>query len=170
MTRPVTAELLTVAAAGVTQPAYLVEIQWPTFSTRLCTFGTVEWNGSTWQGGGVEIGSMDSAGTPSQLTLADPDFAYRTLVLADGIRDRRVNIWLADMGALEAGDPVPLFAGFADRADIGSGRVTVTLDRLTSRRQFTPRERIGPAIGVNFVAPPGLVVTWGRTKITLESR
>jgi hypothetical protein len=170
MTRPVSAGLLAAAGAGVTTPAYLVEIVWPTLSTHLCTYGTVDWNGSTWIGGGLEVGSFNDTGLPQRLVLADPDYSYRTLVLADGIRDRRINIWLADLSALGADDPVPVFAGYADQVDIAAGRVTVTLDRATSSRQFTPRERIGPAIGVNFMAPPGFVLSWGTTKITFEAR
>ena len=34
---------------------------------------------------------------------------------------------------------------------------------------FTPRERIGPAIGVNFTGSPGEVVRWGKQRITLDT-
>ena len=170
MTRSVSSALLTAVGAGATQPVYFVEIQWPTFSSYLCSHSTQTWNGTLWVGGGYDLVSFDESGRPQQLLLADPDFAYRTLVLANGIRDRRINVWMSDVAALDVGDPVKLFGGFADRAEMGGGRMNISLERNTSSRQFTPRERIGPGIGVNFIAPPGLKVFWSSTWITLEAR
>lgn len=170
MTRSVTAALLTAAGAGATQPVYFVEIAWPTFSTRLCSYSTQTWNGNVWSGGGFELGDFDDSGRPARLTLADPDVSYRTLVLTDGIRDRQITVWKSDVSAIDVADPVLLFRGYADKADMASGRVIVGLDRNTSSRQFAPRERIGPAIGVNFVAPPGYVLRWGAQQIVFEAR
>ena len=36
--------------------------------------------------------------------------------------------------------------------------------------QFTPRERIGPRIGVNFVGTPDTRITWANQINTLQAR
>lgn len=170
MPRSISSPTATALAAGVSRPAYLVEIVWSTFSTRLCTYGTVTWAGSSWVGGGVNVGGFNEDGIPSELTLADPDAAYRTLIATDGARDRRVNVWKADMSALAAGDPIPIFAGYADGAVAERGRVIMGLDLRSADREFCPRERIGPAIGINYVAPPGTRIQWGNSILVLNAR
>lgn len=170
MTRSVSAPMLAAAGAGGSRPVYFIEIVWATFSSKLSTYGNLSWNGATWSGESVELGEFDELGVPGSIALIDPSHAYRTLTLTDGARDRPVNIWLADAGALAAGDPVALFSGYADGCEISPQRITIHLDRSQASRQFSPRERIGPAIGVNFTAPPGVVIAWRNNIITLRSR
>jgi hypothetical protein len=166
----VTDAMLVAVSRPITRPAYLVEIDWDTFSTRLCTYGSVEWNGNTWAGGGITVNGFDDTNKPSSFTLVDPDAAYRTLVLSVGIRDRLIQVWKCDVSALATPDPVALFYGYADKADIANGKVTITVGWTNSNRARTPRERIGPAIGVNFVAPPGFTIHWGDQTIVLNAK
>jgi hypothetical protein len=170
MTRPVSASTLAQASAGAAAPLYFVEILWPTFSSRLCTFGDLSWNGGDWHGAGVEVGDFDDQGTPSRLTLADPDYIYRTLVFAEGIRDRRVMIWKAYADALDADDPIGIFDGVADSARYARGRLEVRLGRNGSAYDQTPRERIAPAFGFNWLAPPGTKVPWYGSTLVLNPR
>lgn len=170
MTRTVSSAMLAALGAGATSPGYLVEIQWASFSSRLSTYGTQSWNGQTWAGGGVVVRDFAPDGLPSEIELADPDSAYRTLILGDGVRDRRVNVWLADAAALAPTDPLHIFSGYADGASIASGRVVIRLDRSSASRQFAPRDRIGPMIGCNWLAPPGTRVSWGQSTLILEAR
>lgn len=170
MPRSISSPTATALAAGASRPAYLVEIVWATFSSRLCTYGTVTWAGSTWAGEGVALSGFDADGIPSEITLADPDAAYRTLIATDGARDRRVNVWQADVAALATNDPIPIFAGYADGVVADRGRVVIGLDLRSADREFCPRERIGPAIGVNYVAPPGTRIQWGNSILVLNAR
>ncbi len=167
--RPVSAATLTATAKPVTRPAYLVEIDWDTFSTRLCTYGTVAWNGNTWSGAGLTVNGFDDTNKPSSITLADPDAAFRTLVLAIGIRDRLIQVWKADISALNTADPVALFYGYGDQADIADGKVNISLGWRNSNKARTPRERIGPGIGVHFVAPAGHTFYWDGNIIVLNN-
>lgn len=157
-------------AAGVNRPAYFVEIQFATQAVRLCTYGTLDWNGVTWTGGGIDLGDFDTDGRPQRIVLIDPTAAYRTLVLTDGIRDRKVQVWKGYVGALAPGDPVALFVGYGDQTQIANGKVTLTVDWNASARQFSPREVIGPGIGCNFLAPPGYTLTWGNQTLVMQGR
>ena len=170
MTRTVTGAMLTAAGSRSSRPAYLVEIVWSSFASHLCTYGTVAWNGVTWSGSGVDVLDFNDEGIPGRIVLADPDAAFRTLLFSDGLRDRTVRVWKCDIAALAVADPVPVFAGYADGCDAGGGRVTFGLDLSTCDREFCPRERIGPSIGVNYVAPPGTRIVWGGSVLVLESR
>lgn len=170
MTRSVTAETLAQAGAGSARPLYFVEIEWPTFSSRLCSYGTLSWGGGTWSGAGIEVGDFDETSAPSRITIADPDNVFRTLILADGIRDRPIRIWKAYADALDSADPIEIFAGVGDGGTVRHGRVVIDLGRTVSRWDQTPRERISPAFGVNFTAPPGTKVHWGGTTLVLNSR
>jgi hypothetical protein len=170
MTRPVSSPTVAAAALGVGQPSYLIEIAWQTQTSRLCTYGDLTWNGYAWSGEGVSISAFEPSGRPSAVTLVDPFAVYRTMVVATGIRDRLIKVWKCYVDALATADPVMLFKGYADRASIDGGGVTITLDWNANRRQFTPRERIGPSLGVNFVAPPGTRVRWGNQTFVIDAR
>lgn len=154
------------AAAGVFQPCHLVQIEWVGLTSRLCSHSTQSWNGQTWDGAGLELDGWDARGAPSRLILADPDYAWRTLVLGSNVRDRRITVWKAFIGALAVDDPVELFAGFGDTADIADFQVAIRLGGNVSGRMFSPRERIGPAIGVNFTATPNETFKWNGQEIS----
>lgn len=169
MPRTVTPSTATQAGANVSQPCYLLQIDWLGITTRMCSHSTITWNGQTWISAGFIV-AFDQNARPTSITLADPDAAYRTLVLAGGISDRRVQLWKAYIGALATSDPVGLFDGFGDGADMFGGRVTFALDYSQTARQFTPRERIGPAIGVNFIGAPDTKINWANQVLVLATR
>lgn len=160
----------TAALAGPsTRPIVFIEISWGAASSKLCSFGTRDWNGSTWQGAGIAITGYDDYGAPTGFSIVDEGFEFRTLMLANGVRDRDVSVWQGDESALDDDDPAQIFAGVADSGSVANGKFTVALARAASDRNYTPRERIGPAIGVNFTGTPGEVVKWGKNRITLST-
>lgn len=167
--RVVSAPTLAQAASGVAQPCHFVRIDWATITSYLCSHSTRSWAGQTWIGADVAI-RFDSNARPTDITLADYDAAYRTLVLASGATDRRVRVWQGYVDALDAADPVLLFDGYADGAEIASGKITISVDYPQTGRAFSPRERIGPRIGVNHLAAVGETIRWGSTTITLDPR
>lgn len=170
MRTDVSAATLAIVANNATQPVYFVEIVWATFSSKFCTFGTLDWNGSTWLGSGLVVANFDDSGRPTQITISDFDFAIRTLVLTQGIRDRRINLWHGYATTLGALDPVQLPVSYGDACDIAGGKVVINLGGKAGGREFTPRELIGPRIGVNFTAPPGTKIPWGSSFIVLTPR
>ena len=170
MRSDITAATKAATESNSTAPAYLVEIQWSTFSSHHCTYGTVSWNGSTWLGDGIALDSWSPDGTPTRIALADPTYTYRTLIAGDGVRDRRVSVWKADISALNLSDPIPLFAGYADGGEWANGHAIIYLDPSTASAQFVPRERIGPAAGVNFMAPQGFRLVWGSSILVFDAR
>lgn len=167
MPRSVTSPTLTKAGAGVSEPAYLLQVDWISLTSRMCTHSTVVWQGVDWLSGGFAV-AFDKNGSPSTITIADPDATYRTLVLLSGLSERRVRLWKAYIGALGDDDPVALFDGFADGCDVAGGRVNFSLDYNVSARQFSPRERIGPNVGVNFIGAPDTKVYWAGQILTLN--
>ena len=168
MTRTVSSPTQAAAGAGVSQPLYLVEIDWST-AVYLCTHSTQTWGGQTWLSADVRM-SFDSKGMPTSIDLSDPTDAYRTLLLTEGVTNKRVAVWKAYIGALAISDPVSIFDGYGDGGTARNGRMSFNVGRAQTGRQFSPRQRIGPAIGVNFVAVPKTKVVWSGQTIVLEPR
>lgn len=172
MSRSVSAPMAAALAKKHRGVAHFIEIEWGTFSSKFCTYGTLAWNGSTWNGEGVELGAFDADGRPLLLLIADPAAAWRTVFLVHGVRDRRINCWEVDISALGVDDPVllPVSYGDAFSWDGESGRLSLHLGAGTSRAQFTPRERLGPAVGINHIAPANLTMQWGDRIVTFKTR
>lgn len=148
----------------VTTPAYLV---WIDFSAtlRLSSRGDQSWDGQTWTGGrlgGIGGLSWDGKGQQSgTLELINTDLALSALVLGEGVADRAVRIWkfYGDNPALD--DPVAVFYGVMDDADIGADVVRLTLDGQNVRTLSSPRRFIGAGTGFNHLTPAGKKITWG---------
>jgi hypothetical protein len=169
--RTLTTATATATASTVTTPAYLVEISFSTV-LRLSTRGDQSWSGYTWTGGrlGKVSGlSWDGKGTQTgSLDIINTDLAYSALVLNEGVADRPVKIWKFygdNPGAL---DPVAVFDGVSDEADIGPDAVRITLVSSKTTALYAPRRFIGPGIGLNHLRPAGSRDTWGGQTYILE--
>lgn len=155
----------------ITQPGYLVELQFSEQTVRLSTFGALTWNGVPWVGASMMCDSFDEAWLRARVTIFDPVAAYRTIALTGGgIRNRSVRIWKAYATALAIGDPVEIFTGVGDAIEWARGTTSITCARFGQSVIYAPLKRIGSATGFNFLAPPGTVINWGGTQITLGSR
>lgn len=153
----------------ITQPGFLVELQFSTGTIRLSSFGTITWNSLTWTGANMQVDGFAGDGKAARVSLWDANAAFRTLVLTGGgIRNRTIKIWQAQYPALAVGDPNMVFYGVGDSASIAQGRVDITCARLNSLVLMAPRQRISPATGFNFLAAAGRVVQWGDVVITLQ--
>ncbi len=170
MTRDVSSPTQTAAGAKHSRPGFFLQIDWSGFSSRLCSFDAKPWNDFEWVGSAFQVSSFEKDGKPEKITILDPDGSFRTLALADKIRDRTVQLWMGYMDALADDDPVLIFKGAADGFDWANGRMSFGLDWHRSAKQFTPRDSITPAIGVNWTAIPGTTVTWGDRVFKLEAR
>lgn len=159
---------ITVATEGkvtqiATEPGFLVELTFPlTGIVRQCTREQTAWNGFTWVTASLKLGGIEGSGQRGTLEYGDDDAAMRTLVLAEGINDRRVRVWKFYRGAVAPADPVLIFDGVGDGAQMRQGKVTIGVVRSGSRTLVTPRQRIGPATGFNHLPPEGTLIKWGR--------
>lgn len=170
MPRRITSATLDQASAGVSQPLYFLQIDWSDASvSRLCTHSARAWNGQSWTAAPIAI-TFDRLNRPTAITLTDFDATYRATILASGLSDCRVRLWQGYVDALAAADPMQICDGYADGCEVGGGKVTFGVEYVVTPRQFSPRERIGPRIGVNFLGTIGETVRWGGTVITLDPR
>ncbi len=169
--RTLTDATLSAAAGTVTQPLYLIEIGFMP-ALRLSTLGDVTWGGTLWSGGeAIAVGSLESDGTGRQsgvVQIGNLDDYVGTLVLAQGVADRQIKVWKADGAALDAADPVLVFDGVVERADVDTARVSLSLAGAGTRSAFAPRRVLGPASGFNFLMPAGAKIKIGATTYTLE--
>ncbi|MDD5385345.1 MAG: hypothetical protein PHG89_10760 [Gallionella sp.] len=171
MSRTLTTATSAATAQTVTTPAFLVEIDFSTV-IRLSTRNDQTWNSLTWTGGRIgKISGLQWDGKGQQtgtIEIINSDLAYSALVLNEGVADRPVKIWkfYGDNPALL--DPVAVFDGVADEADIGPDAVRITLVSSKTSALYAPRRFIGPAIGFNHLRPAGSRDTWGGQTYILE--
>ena len=86
--REVSAALL--AEFGLTRrrPGYLIEIQWPSGTTRSATFADLDAFGQSWTQEAVQVTGLseDSTGTASaSLVFENADLTWSTLMLGDSV-------------------------------------------------------------------------------------
>jgi hypothetical protein len=112
-----------------------------------------------WDGKGKQTGSLD---------LINTDLAYSALVLNEGVADRGVRIWKFYGDNPATLDPVSVFDGVADEADIGPDAVHITLVGQNNKTLYAPRRFIGPGTGFNHLCPAGTKITWGGQTYILE--
>lgn len=157
--------------ATVTQPLYLIEIGFAP-PLRLSTRGDVTWNALAWSGGeAIDVSRLEADGTGRQsgtVQIGNLDDYVGTLVLGQGVADRPVKIWKADGAALDVADPVLVFDGVVERADVDTARVSLSLAGAGTRSAFAPRRVIGSASGFNFMLPAGTKIRIGADTYTLE--
>jgi len=156
---------------SITTPAYFVQIDFSSV-IRLSSRGDQSWNGEAWAGGrlGKISGlSWDGKGTQSgSMEIINTDLAYSSLVLNEGVADRTVKIWKFYGDTPATADPVAVFDGVADEADIDADRVRILLSSSKTKTLHAPRRFIGAATGFNHLAPAGTRISWGGQVFVLE--
>lgn len=169
--RTLTTSTNTATQADVTTPAYLVEIAFSVVS-RLSSRGEQAWNGQTWLGGRLgKVSGLkwDEKGQQSgALELINTDLLYSALVLGEGVAGRKVRIWKFYGDNPAVSDPVEVFNGEADEADIGADAVRITLSGENILAFYAPRRFIGASTGFNHLTPSGRKITWGAQTYILE--
>lgn len=163
--RSLTAATQAETAKTVTTPAFLVEIGWST-PIRLSSRGDQSWNAQTWTGG--RLGKVQVGDHGGTIELNNSDLAYSALALNEGAADIPVTIWKFYGDNPATADPVPIFEGVTDGADLDLGRVRLSLAQEAARTLYSPRRFIGPATGFNHLCPAGTKITWGGQTYILE--
>lgn len=154
-----------------TSPGYLVEIGFST-TVRISSRADVSWNGSTWLASDVQIEGIGSDGQGSQtgsLTLGNTDNVFGALVLNEGVAGRAIKIWAFYEGAIAAADPVQVFSGWGDEAEIGLTEVRISLVSESLQSLISPRRFINKASGFNHLPSAGTIINWGGQAYKLEA-
>jgi hypothetical protein len=163
----------TEAAKTITSPGLLVEIDFPS-PFRVSSRGDVTWDGKVFIEYGLRTEGLVSDG--AQATLAgtlvfdDPTLALATLVLQQGVADRAVRVWPFYGETPGLFDPLYLFEGVGDDAEIDptTGRVSITIMQGGGSTLFAPRSYITRESGFNWIAPRGTLVSWNGEVFQLE--
>lgn len=169
--RTLTAATEAAAALTVTTPAYLVELGFAT-TLRLSSRGDQSWDSQTWTGGRLgRVSGLGADGSGTQrgtLEIVNTDLAYSALILNEGAADKTCRIWAFYGDDPAASDPVEVFNGVLDDADIGPDRVRLTLASENSRTLYSPRRFVGSGTGFNHLRPAGTRINWGGQVFVLE--
>lgn len=172
MSRSLTAAVQTELANAATTPAYFVEILFST-PLRLSSRETLTWSGNSWLAWDVRVAGLNADAASStvdgRLTLGDADNTLAALVLGEGIADRVINVWKFYGSVPAAADPVQVFAGVGDEADINpdDGQVTIGLVQRGGTTLYSPRRYITRAEGFNFLPATGSLLSWNGETIRL---
>ena len=167
--KTLTAALLTELGLSVTRPGYLVQLGYST-TLRLSTMGTISWAGQTWAAADLKVSGIGQDGSGAgggSLMLGNTDGAYGALVLNEGASDIAATVWACYAGAAASGDPVQVFAGVIDGAEIAADKVTLTLAPQRNGTLHSPRVFISKPT-FNFLQPAGTKVIVGAETFVLE--
>jgi hypothetical protein len=160
-------------AAAVTLPGYFIQIAFAT-PLRISTRGTLTWNSLTWTAGDAQVVGLATDGGEStlegSLLIGNTDLEIAYLVLDEGVAGRACSIWqFYGDSAPALGDPVKVFEGVCDGADIlESGPVRITLQQSGGTTLFCPRTYLTAADGFSFLPTPGQIVTWNSETVHLN--
>lgn len=157
--------------AAVQKPALLVEMHFSTVQ-RWSSFATVPWNGQTWTARdmsveGLTVQPFSVSGT---LRLGNEDDAIGTLVLSQGVADKRIVIYGYDAAALSTvDDAVWLCDAVGASASVDERGVRIAL-RDSADFVQSPRTYVTPAAGFNHLLPANTVLRINGIDFRLDRR
>lgn len=170
--RTITAALLAEFGLTVRRPGYLIEIQWPSGTTRSATFTTISALGQTWNHHAVTVTGWSEDGTGKAscgLLFANENLEWSTLAFGSETSDVPVFIHQVYAGATADADILQdWFVGEHVIPSMPKGGRALTLDLAQPGAvgTFIPRDVLGPAIGVNHLMPAGKTIDIGGQKYT----
>lgn len=162
--------LSTAWAAPVQRPALLVEVGFSTVR-RMSSFGTITWNGYTWNATALDVAGLvvlpfEVRGT---LALDNRDGVAGALVLSQGSQDRTVRLWGYDAGATGTSDVLWLADAVGSVAMVSDTTVEI---QLRHRSEFVqaPRVTCTPEAGFGNMLPAGTVLRINGQDLRLDRR
>lgn len=160
-------------AAPVTVPGYLIEIAFAT-PFRLCTRATITWAGLTWSRWGAELRSLVTDGSQSAISgsiiLENTDNTLSTLILAEGVADRKISIWEIYGETPGIFDVLFLIQGVGDGSgiDINDGKVEISIMQSGGATLYTPRRYVTREEGFQAIPARGTIIAWAGERYVLE--
>lgn len=157
--------------APVQQPVLLVEVYFGTVQ-RWSSQGTVTWSGHTWTARALRVENLlvQALRVSGTLVLDNADDAIGTLVLTEGVQDRRIVLWGGDAAALTApADGVWLGEAVGAAAEVTAREVRIA---LRHRTEFvtSPRTYVNAAAGFTHLLPAETVLRINGIDMRLERR
>ena len=158
----------------LTQPQYLILLEFRSLTLRYSTRGTVTWNGQSWLGGAGarvdRIQKTSQGNMTATLTLPNQSLALSAILLNEGVADQPVRVWKAyGDTTIAADDATQVFEGVIDSAPTIADTVVLNLVSENVFNQFSPRVRAGPPL-MNHIPPAGTIIEWGSDIYELERR
>lgn len=168
--RTLSGALSAALGAPVQKPAILVEAHFAS-TRRWSSHATLSWNGHTWTAQPMRLENLlvQPFAITGTLALRNDDDAAGTLVLAEGVADRRIVVWGYDAAATATPDVVWLADAVGAAAEVTPREVRIT---LRHRAEFvqSPRTYVGAAAGFNHLLPAGTVLRINGVDMRLERR
>lgn len=159
-------------AAPVQRPGWLVEMHFDTVQ-RWSSQATVDWGGHTWHAtSGMRVDSLQvqPLRVSGTLVLANHDDGIGTLLLTQGVQDRRIVVYGFDAGALSAGgDAVWLCDAVGAAGQVSETEARITLRHRTEFVQ-SPRTYVTPQAGFTQLLPADTVLRINGIDMRLERR
>lgn len=157
--------------APVQRPALLVQMHWNAVR-RWSSHDTVTWNSQTWTRRPMLLQDLvvQELRVSGTLVLRNDDDELGTLVLSEGVQDRRVVIWGYDAGALaDVADAVWLCDAVASAAEVTPHEVRLELRHRTAF-VLSPRTYVNAAAGFTRLLPANTVLRINGIDMRLERR
>lgn len=145
--------------APVQRPAVLVEVHFAAVQ-RWSSMSSVNWNGHTWAARDVAVEnlSVQPFKVSGELVLGNLDDAAGALVLAQGVKDRRIVVYGYDAAALtDVADAVWLCTAVGGPATVDTREVRIGLRHRTEYVQ-SPRGYVDAASGFTQMLPANTVL------------
>jgi hypothetical protein len=157
--------------APVQKPALLVQVDFAS-TRRWSSMATVSWNGHSWAArdmrlDGLLVQPLRVSGT---LVLGNEDDEIGTLVLTEGVQDRRIVVYGYDAAALgDPADAVWLCDAVGASAQVSTREVRIT---LRHRGEFvqSPRTYVTAQSGFTHLLPADTVLRINGIDMRLERR
>lgn len=169
-----------------TQPGFLVKIGW-TVPVYLSSRGNVTYTisgdtaVSTFVSSPITVSGLSSdisAKVNGNLTIgvnpANPTVVMQYALSSSlGFANTPIEIWVFDQynvsgGALVTADALKIFKGIGDQVTISPLEIGITLIPTSLVTSVSPRIRINPRNGFNWLQPKGTKIIWGTETFVLE--
>jgi len=170
--RLITSELAEEIAKGHTEPFKLVRIDFDAAPQYLSEGGTVEFEGNTYVGGGVQVGTfvwtpdLTQVGTVELLNELN---AATAIILNNQVLDTPVTIYETYRTDTGFAEPTVIVKGVLDSPTITPTSSTLRVLASTSLSNIVPRRYHTVDEGFNHLPIAGSVISWGGEKFVLEA-
>ncbi len=173
MLRVVSSTLQTKLDAVVTEPGYLIKVDFSTV-LRYSSRGNITYSGNLFIGSDVMVSglSWNSQGIQQgSVKIGNTDLAFGAIAFVEGFSDRPVTIWQFYEGAVGASDVVELFSGVGTgECEITEREVSFSVISQSSRTKFSPRRYMTRENGFAENTPIGTRIPWGNEIYIIEGR
>ena len=173
MSRDLSPAFVSAGQARIADPAFLIEIIWSdVLTTRFSSRGDQSWNGEAWTSGRVvkyQPMPWDSAGGRGRIDLQNADNLVGAIVGNQVCTNVPVRSWLFYGTDPAVDDVLRLPDAVIDAVPEIGAVVRLELAADNMGMLYSPRQWLGPEVGVNHIDPPGTVIHWNGERIVTST-